>query len=62
MNVGEMMYEGDNKEFFMGLSKEQRQRKSTPIRGENEKFKINIDKVTYYCYVCYRSKMTAAQQ
>lgn len=31
----------------MGLSKEQRQRKSTPIRGENEKFKINIDKVIF---------------
>lgn len=43
-----MTYEVDKD--FMGLSKEQRQRKSTPIRGENEKFKINIDKVILEFY------------
>lgn len=43
-----MTYEVDKD--FMGLSKEQRQRKSTPIRGENEKFKISIDKVILEFY------------
>lgn len=33
--------------LFMGLSKEQRQRKSTPIRGENEEFRIKIDRVVF---------------
>ncbi len=43
----EMTYEG-NQQVFIGLSKDQRQRKSTPIRGENEKFKINIDGVDFF--------------